>query len=177
MSLDFGPILPEISPVALVLRPLVIYVAVLAFLRLAGKRQIGELTPGDLVVLLLLSETLQGALVAGNNSLLGGLIAAATLLSANRAVAALAARSWPVERILEGEPTILIYRGRYLEERMREVPVSRAELDRQLREQGVFDIGSVDLAILEADGQLSVRRREEAGEPVESDPPDEALLT
>lgn len=166
--LDLGPLLPPLSPVALVVRPLVVYAAVLLALRLVGKREVGELTPGDLVVLVLLSETLQGAMVADNDSLLGGLVAAGTLLAANWAVGALAARHQRIDELVSGHPTILIYRGQYVEPNMRRENVGRAELDRHLREQGVFNVEDVDLAILEPNGRISVRRAEEAQRPLDT---------
>ena len=172
---DIGPILPELSPLAYIVRPLAVYTVILVVLRLVGKREIGELAPGDLVVLLLLSETLQGAMMASNDSLLGGLLAAAVLLCANWVVGALTARHRPFEQLINGNPTILVYKGRSLEANMRREHISRAELDSQLRKQGIFNINDIDIAILEPNGELSVRRVEEVQRPLDTELPVETL--
>jgi uncharacterized membrane protein YcaP (DUF421 family) len=169
---DLGPILPELPPLAYILRPLAVYLLVLLALRLLGKREVGALGPGEFVVLLLLSETLHGALVAGTESFLGSLIAAMTLLMANWTVGTLVARSRRLHQTVAPDPTILVHRGRYFDEQMRQERISRAELDHQLRTKGIFSIRDVDLAVLEPDGQISVRRVEEAQKPLDTELPE-----
>jgi uncharacterized membrane protein YcaP (DUF421 family) len=169
---DLGPILPELPPLAYILRPLAVYLLVLLALRLIGKREVGALGPGEFVVLLLLSETLHGALVAGTESFLGSLIAAMTLLMANWIVVILTARSRRLHQTVTPDPTILVHRGRYFDEQMRRERISRAELDHQLRTKGIFTIRDVDLAVLEPDGQISIRRVEDAQKPLDTELPE-----
>jgi uncharacterized membrane protein YcaP (DUF421 family) len=170
---DLGPILPELPPLAYILRPLAVYVLVLLALRLLGKREVGALGPGEFVVLLLLSHALHGALAAGTESFLGSLIAATTLLVVNWTMALLVARSRRLRQTVTPEPTILVHRGRYFDEHMRRERISRGELDHQLRTKGIFTISDVDLAVLEPDGQISVRRVEEAQQPLDTELPEQ----
>ena len=150
------------------------YLLVLLALRLLGKREVGALGPGEFVVLLLLSETLHGALVAGTESFLGSLIAAMTLLMANWTVGTLVAHSRRLHQTVTPDPTILVHRGRYFDEQMRQERISRAELDHQLRTKGIFTIRDVDLAVLEPDGQISFRRVEDAQKPLDTELPEQS---
>jgi uncharacterized membrane protein YcaP (DUF421 family) len=170
---DLGPILPELPPLAYILRPLAVYLLVLLALRLLGKREVGALGPGEFVVLLLLSQTLHGALGAGTKSLLGSLIAGATVLMANWTVGTLVARFGRLHHTVTPDPTILVHRGRYFDQQMRRERISRAELDHQLRTKGIFTIRDVDLAVLEPDGQISVRRVEDAQKPLDTELPEQ----
>ena len=91
----------------LMLRAVLVYTAIFLLLRIVGKKHVGEMTPFDLVVLLILSECVQGALTAGDNSVTAGVIAAATLFGTNQLVGYASARSKWLERTLEGKPRIL----------------------------------------------------------------------
>ena len=143
-------------------RTAVVYVALLAGLRLTGKRQVGQLTPFDLLLLLLLANAVQSAMVGQDASLLGGLVAAGTLLALNGLVAAASWRARGAARILEGMPTILIRHGRVMEPNLAREGISRDDLFRALREHGVDDPELVRSAILEVDGAISVLREDEA---------------
>jgi uncharacterized membrane protein YcaP (DUF421 family) len=143
-------------------RCLIIYLTLLVGLRLTGKRQVGQLTPFDLLLLLLLSNAVQNAMVGPDTSLVGGLVAAATLFAANAVVARVARKSGNVAHLLEGTPTLLIRNGDILESHLVQEGISRADLLRALREHGVDDPALVRSAIFEVDGSISVLRVDEA---------------
>jgi uncharacterized membrane protein YcaP (DUF421 family) len=134
----------------------VVYLVLLIGLRLAGKREIGQMTVFDLVVLLLISNAVQNAMVGPDTSLVGGLVAAAVLLAVNALLARLRLR-WPrLRRMVEGSPTLLVVRGQVMTQAMLREGLDRQELDAAIREHGVVGIEEVDLAVLETDGSISV---------------------
>ena len=145
----------------IVARTAVIYLMLLVGLRLTGKRQVGQLTPFDLLLLLLLSNAVQNAMVGPDTSVAGGLIAAGTLFAANAGVAAIVRRSHGAAKLVEGTPTLLIRHGMILKENLDHEGISEADLLRALREHGVDDVKSVRAAILEIDGTISVTREED----------------
>jgi uncharacterized membrane protein YcaP (DUF421 family) len=145
----------------IIIRTGVVYLALLAGLRLTGKRQVGQMTPFDFLLLLLLANAVQNAMTGPDTSLAGGLVAAAALFAANGAVAWTARRSSRAARIVEGTPTILIRRGGILDENCAREGISREDLLRALREHGVGDAAQVRSAILEVDGTVSVLREDE----------------
>ena len=110
----------------LILRAAAVYVVLFTLLRIGGKKHVGDLSPFDLVVLLILSETLQGALIADDNSLIGGLLSAATLLAIVHAVGYVSWRYKKVERILEGTPRVLVRHGHVYRDVMSEERVRHA---------------------------------------------------
>ena len=141
----------------LIFRSLVIYFALLFLLRLTGKRQIGQFSPFDLILLLLVSEAVQNAIIASDDSLTAGLIAVATLIAANYLVGLATFKSKRLERVVEGRPQVLIHEGRIFEDVMREARMTRKELDTALRHEGFFELGKIKLAILETNGDISVQ--------------------
>jgi len=145
----------------IVARCLIVYLTLLAGIRLTGKRQVGQLTPFDLLLLLLLANAVQNAMVGPDTSLIGGLIAAATLFLVNAVIARIARSSLRSASILEGTPTILIRKGDILEKNLEEEGITRADLLRALREHGIDDPSLVRSAILEVDGSISVLRNDE----------------
>ena len=134
------------------LRCVAVYVVVLLLLRLTGKRVLGQLTPFDLVTLLLLSSAVQNAMIGPDNSVVGGLVAALGLLLVNR----WASRSRPVRRSLEGHPTLLVRQGQVHQKNLEREGVSLAELKAALRQHGVAGPEDVATAVLEVDGTISV---------------------
>ncbi len=152
--------LPEISLGEKIFRPLIVYTFLLVMFRLLGKRQVGQMTPFDLIVLLILSNVLQNAMIGPDNSVTGGLIGALTVLGANWLVGRAAFASPRLERMIEGVPTLLVHEGRLVETNLRRETVSREELLSNLRSQGVFDLREVRSAVLEPSGKLSVLRQE-----------------
>ena len=145
----------------IVVRCVVIYLTLLVGLRLMGKRQVGQLTPFDLLLLLLLSNAVQNAMIGPDTSLFGGLVAAATLFGLNAIVARVARSSGRAARLLEGTPTLLIRDGDFLESHLTSEGISRADILRALREHGVDDPSAVRSAILEVDGSISVLRTDD----------------
>lgn len=141
----------------LVLRGLVVYAFLIVLLRLTGKRQIGQLSPFDLVLLLILSNAVQNSMNAGDNSLVGGLISAATLVAVNYFMGLVTFKSKKLEEIIEGRPQVLIYQGKLFEDVMTEAKLTRHELDSTLRQSGFFEIKDIKLAILENNGSVTVQ--------------------
>ena len=140
----------------IILRTAVIYLILLAGLRLAGKREIGQMTVFDLVVLLLLANAVQNAMVGPDTSLTGGVLAAVVLLVLNAGVARLRLR-WPrLRRLVEGMPTLLVLHGEVIPAHLRREGVDQETLEAALREHGVADLADVEMAVLEIDGSISV---------------------
>lgn len=137
-------------------RTAIIYLVMLVGLRLAGKREIGQLTVFDLVVLLLISNSVQNAMVGDDRSVTGGLVAAAMLLLLDRGVSALGLRSPRLRRAIEGSPTLLILHGQLLRDHLRKEGLDEETLQAALREHGVQDSAEVEMAVLEIDGSISV---------------------
>ena len=147
--------------VEVIIRTSVVYCFVLAGLRVTGKREVGQMTPFDLTLLLLLSNGVQNAMVGNNNSLSGGLAAAATLLFLNRLVSMAASRHRRLNRLIKGTPTLLINRGHIIKENLLRENLTIDELHCALREHGVSTVENVRLAVLEIDGSISVIERHE----------------
>jgi uncharacterized membrane protein YcaP (DUF421 family) len=153
----FVPTVPLWEPV---LRGALIYAALLILLRLTGKRQVGQFTPFDLVLLLLVSEAVSNALSGGDDSVTGGLIVVATMLLLNLAVGWMTTRSPVVERRLEGRPQFLIKNGRVDYAVLRRESLSKNDLLAAIRQEGCFRPREVEYAVLETSGRISVRKRE-----------------
>jgi uncharacterized membrane protein YcaP (DUF421 family) len=145
----------EVSWLELVVRVTIIYVALLVLVRLSGKRTVGQFTPFDLLVVMLLSEAVSNGLTGSEDSVTGALIAAATLLGLNGLVSRATARSEGLRRLAEGTPVVVGYEGRILEDRLKQEHVTREDLLQALREADV-DVHEMKLAVLEADGKFSV---------------------
>src|SRR5438132_4200223 len=140
----------------LILRGVVVYVFLIVLLRVTGKRQVGQLAPFDLVLLLVLSNAVQNSMNGGDNSLLGGLISAVTLVGINFVVGYATFRSKRLETIIEGQPQVLIHNGQIFEDVMRKVQLTYHELAGALRQSGYACAADVHLAILENNGSISV---------------------
>ncbi len=139
----------------IILRTGVIYLLVLIGVRLSGKREVGQMTPFDLTLLLLLSNSVQNAMTGPDTSLLGGAVAAATLLILNYAVANLSGNSRGFRKIVEGEPSLLVHDGKVIDSHMAKERVSMDELNRALREHGLNSPDQAALCVLEVDGSIS----------------------
>lgn len=152
--------LPEIPVVEKILRSLIVYVFLLIMFRLLGKRQVGQMTPFDLIVLLILSNVLQNAMIGPDNSVVGGLIGATTVLAANWVLSRITFDNPRLERVIEGVPTLLIHDGKFVEENLRRETISRDDLLSNLRSQGCFTLAEVHAAVLEPSGKISLLKRE-----------------
>ena len=139
-----------------VIRGVIIYVFILFILRATGSRQVGQMTPFDLVLLLLLSNGVQNAMNGGDNTITAGLILAATLVAMNYALAWITSRSLKVERVIEGQAILLIHDGQLDHQVMERLSISPDELGEMLRQQGVSHLQEVRFGVLETNGQLSV---------------------
>jgi uncharacterized membrane protein YcaP (DUF421 family) len=146
-----------------VLRAVVVYAFLILILRLTGKRQIGQMSPFDLVLLLVLSNAVQNAMNGGDNTVAAGLILATTLIAFNALVSFLTARSRRMEEWLVGEPEVLIYDGKVIQATLDHEAISLAELQGAMREAGCADFKEVHLATLEMNGQISIVRVEDGG--------------
>jgi uncharacterized membrane protein YcaP (DUF421 family) len=142
-----------------------VYVFLLVILRVTGKRQVGQLAPFDLVLLLVLSNAVQNSMNGGDNSLVGGLISATTLIALNYSMGYATFRSKRLEAIVEGRPQVLIHNGRLFEDVMARSQLTHHELEAALRQAGCANIGDCHSAILENDGAVSVVQRKHPAHP------------
>lgn len=139
-----------------VLRAVVVYVMVLTMVRVSGKRAMGQLTPFDMLLIVLLGNAVQNALLGEDTSLGGGLLLAATLIALNFAVGLLTSRSERLERLIEGEPIVLARDGHVFRDVLRRELVSRADFEAAMRQQGCPGIDDVRLALLETNGHITI---------------------
>jgi uncharacterized membrane protein YcaP (DUF421 family) len=139
-----------------IVRGVVVYAFLLVLLRVTGKRQVGQLAPFDLVLLLVLSNAVQNSMNAGDNSLAGGLISATTLVGINYAVGVATFRSRKLEAIIEGRPEVLIHNGKLFNDVMAHAHLTHHELNAALRHAGCACVEDVHSAILENSGAISV---------------------
>jgi uncharacterized membrane protein YcaP (DUF421 family) len=138
-----------------ILRPVVVYFFLVIGLRLAGKRELAQLNPFDLVVLLTLSNTVQNAIIGDDNSVTGGVIGAATLLLVNYLVVRFLYRHEKIDRYVEGESCPLIENGQILEHKLTQEVLTRQELEAAAHKQGFGDLKEVESAVLEPSGTIS----------------------
>src|SRR6267378_4425948 len=138
-----------------ILRPICVYVFLIVGLRLSGKRELVQLNPFDLVVLLTLSNTVQNAIIGDDNSVTGGIIGASTLLLVNYLVVRFLYRHEKLDRVVEGEPCTLIENGKVLENKLTQEVLTRQELEAAAHKQGFGDLREVESAVLEPSGTIS----------------------
>ena len=142
--------------VEIALRTGAVYLLVLLGIRLSGKREVGQMTPFDLTLLLLISNSVQNAMTGPDTSLAGGAVAAVTLLIMNYLVAELSGGNRRFRKFVQGQPSLLVHDGQVIEAHMAKEHVSMDELERSLREHGVATYKDAALAVLEVDGSISV---------------------
>jgi uncharacterized membrane protein YcaP (DUF421 family) len=152
---------PSVAVTELLLRAALVYIGLFALLRLAGKRHVGELAPFDLVVLLILSECVQNALIADDKSVTGGLIAAGTLFGLNQIVARISWGSKRAERMLQGAPRVIVRHGRVLKDVLAEEQITHSELLEALRREGCTSLSKIRYAVLEPSGDITIGLRSE----------------
>jgi len=140
------------------LRTSIVYLALLVGLRLTGTRQLGQMSTFDLVLLLIIANAVQNAMVGPDTSLAGGLVAAGVLIAWHRVIDWWRVRSRGVSKLLAGEGIMLIHDGKILQEHCERAGITHDELRQALREHGVANIQDVMLAVLEPDGAISVVR-------------------
>ena len=145
----------------ILLRTGAIYLLVLIGVRLSGKREVGQMTPFDLTLLLLLSNSVQNAMTGPDTSLMGGAVAACTLLLLNYVLADFSGLNRRFRKLIEGQPSLLVHDGQVIESHMAKEHVSMDELHRALREHGISSVDQVALSVLEVDGSISCLKYDE----------------
>jgi uncharacterized membrane protein YcaP (DUF421 family) len=149
-----------------ILRAVIVYVFLLALIRLTGKRQVGQMSPFDLILLLILSNAVQNSMNGGDNSVTGGLILAATLVGFNWIISWLTFRSKRIESLLEGRPVVLIHDGKIYADALKNVQMTMHELNAALRNEGFTGPEEVRFAVMEINGQVTVIPKKNHGLPI-----------
>ena len=160
---------PGIPIVEKIIRPILVYLFLIAGLRLAGKRELAQLNPFDLVVLLTLSNTVQNAIIGEDNSVVGGLIGATTLLVVNYVVVRFFYTHDKLDRLIEGDADVLLENGQLKEERLKKEMITRAELEAAARRQGFASLAECERAVLEPGGTVSFIGKKPSPEAVRHD--------
>jgi uncharacterized membrane protein YcaP (DUF421 family) len=140
----------------IVLRTAAVYLAVLGLLRLGGKRELGQMSPADFVVILIIANAVQNAMNGGDVSLVGGIVSAATLLGMNYGFGRFGRAVPFIGRLFAEEPTLLLQDGKVIHEAVRREHVEIVEIEMAAREHGIADLSEVAAAILEVDGSISI---------------------
>jgi uncharacterized membrane protein YcaP (DUF421 family) len=169
------PSLPEIgsSLGEVVLRTAIVYLFLVAALRLSGKREVAQMTVLELVVILVISDAVQNSMVGDNTSVYGGLIAVVTLLTLDFLLRSLSRRSKKVRHVIEGEPRLIVRDGRLLLHAIEEEGLGVDDVRAAVREHGLSRIEDVRFAVLETNGTISVIPRDggaRSSEPPGDDP-------
>jgi uncharacterized membrane protein YcaP (DUF421 family) len=146
---------PDISIIEKIIRPVIVYFFLVIGLRLAGKRELAQLNPFDLVVLLTLSNTVQNAIIGNDNSVAGGLIGATTLLAVNYVVVRFLFKHPKLDRLVEGDSDVLIEGGEIKHDRLKKELITLTELESAAHKQGFGSLDEVDRAALEPGGTFS----------------------
>lgn len=138
-----------------ILRPILVYFFLILGLRVAGKRELAQLNPFDLVVLLMLSNTVQNAIIGEDNTIIGGFVGAATLLATNYVALRFVRKSRRLQRFMEGRPDVLVRDGKLLKDHLDHELLTRAELLAAARKQGIASLQNIERCILEPTGNIS----------------------
>ncbi len=152
--------LPFGDGIGIIIRTVLVYIGLLTGVRISGKREIGQMTPFDLVVLLLISNSVQTAMVGADTTLVGGMVSAITLLMLNWAVSRGRMRSDRFRRWVEGVPVVLVSHGEPVYRNLMHEQITLDELTAVLRQHEAMNIKEVVLAMLEVDGSISVIRKD-----------------
>src|SRR5438128_3641121 len=155
---------PDVSILENIIRPILVYAFLIAGLRLAGKRELAQLNPFDLVVLLTLSNTVQNAIIGEDNSVIGGIIGATSLLVINYIVVRFLFGHAGLDRVVEGEPEVLIEKGVLRKDRLKKDLITLPELEAAAHRQGFGSLDEIERAILEPGGTFCFIRKEPAPE-------------
>lgn len=156
--------------VEIIIRTGLIYVLVLVGVRLTGKREVGQMTPFDLTLLLLLSNAVQNAMTGSDTSLAGGAVAAITLLVLNYFVAEASGANRKFRKLVQGSPSLLIHEGQLVTAHMAKEHVTLDEVQRACREHGINSISEVALGVLEVDGSISLLKYDDVPQSVTPHP-------
>jgi uncharacterized membrane protein YcaP (DUF421 family) len=143
-----------------ILRPIIVYLCLILFLRLFGKRELAQLNPFDLIVLLCLSNTVQNSIIGDDNSVSGGIIGVFSLLTINFILTRILFRLPKLNQVFEGKRTVLIRQGIVDEEAMKREALSELELKTVLHKQGLNDYSQVERCVLEPSGNFYVEEKD-----------------
>jgi uncharacterized membrane protein YcaP (DUF421 family) len=149
-----------------ILRPIIVYIFLIVGLRLSGKRELAQLNPFDLIVLLTLSNTVQNAIIGNDNSVSGGIIGAASLLAVNYLVVRFLYDHRKIEQLVEGSADVLIENGKVHEHKLKRELITKEELAAAARKQGFDSLSEVHQCVLEPGGTLSFTARKPATEDI-----------
>ena len=149
-------LLPDVSWPEKLIRPILVYVAMMLIFRVASKRELAQATLFDFLIILLISNVVQNAIIGNDNSVLGALAGAVTLVFMAGALNRVTSRSKKAREILEGKPVLLVDKGKIDDAMMRRQAVSRNDLLSSIRKGGIIHLRDVGYAILELDGSISV---------------------
>ena len=149
-------IIPGVPMIEKVVRPLIVYASLLFLLRLFGKRELAQLNPYDLVVLLMISNTVQNAIIGNDNSVTGGLVGAATLLLFNLFVVRFLYRHERIDRLIEGNETVLVENGQIVKAALDRELITPYQLEEAAHKQGFQSLSEVEKCILEPGGTLAM---------------------
>jgi uncharacterized membrane protein YcaP (DUF421 family) len=142
--------------VIIALKSIAVYVFIVAAIRVFGKKEFAQLSVVDVVFILLISNSVQTAMVGDDTSLTGGLVAALALFAMNYIFKRLTLGSESISKVIDGEPILLIYNGQVRPNALKEASISLEQLKAVVREHGVEEVSDVNLAIFEVDGNISV---------------------
>jgi uncharacterized membrane protein YcaP (DUF421 family) len=148
---DLGSSLPEI-----VVRTAIVYLFLVAVMRISGKREVGQMSILELIVILIISDAVQNSMVGENTTIWGGLVAVLTLLGLDALLKAITGRSRRLRQAIEGEPRLLVRDGQMLSKALHEEKVEPSEVRAAIRAKGLERVEDVHLAVLETDGSISV---------------------
>ena len=154
-----------------IVRGVAVYLFLLVLLRATGKRQVGQMSPFDLVLLLVLSNAVQNSMNGGDTSLVGGLVSAAALVALNFVLGLITLRSKKIEALVEGRPQLLIHNGQLFEDVLASAQLTHHELQAALRQSGCTSVNEVRCAMLETNGGISVVKRDPDAATPNSTPP------
>jgi uncharacterized membrane protein YcaP (DUF421 family) len=149
-------LIPGVPWIEKIVRPLLVYAALIVLLRLFGKRELAQLNQYDLVVLLMISNTVQNAIIGNDNSVLGGLVGALTLLVFNMIVVRTLYRHEKLDRLIEGNATVLVEKGNVIKAALDRELITEHELEAAAHKQGFETLGEVDRCVLEPGGTLAM---------------------
>jgi uncharacterized membrane protein YcaP (DUF421 family) len=144
----------------IILRSLAVYIFIILAIRFFGKKELSQLSITDLVLILLISNAVQNAMVGPDSSLSGGLLAALTLFTLNYVIKLVTYKSKFISNILEGEPMMLVYKGFVKIENLHKLKITFEELAAVVREHGLEKVEDAELVMLERDGSISVISKE-----------------
>jgi len=144
------------SYLSILFRAVAVYLFIVVAIRLFGKKELTQLSVTDLLFILLISNAVQNAMVGPDTSLAGGILAATALFAVNYLLKQILYRNQKISNFVQGQAVLLIYKGVVQEDHLKKVEITLEELKAAVREHGVEDFASVDLAVLEVDGNISI---------------------